>query len=49
MSTPVPSTLPGLRLDPASRVPVGEQIATRVTELVTSGALPTGHRLPAVR
>ena len=49
MSTPEPSALPGLRLDPTSAVPVADQIQVQVVDLVTTGALPAGRRLPPVR
>ncbi|SDS01230.1 GntR family transcriptional regulator [Friedmanniella luteola] len=49
MSTPAPSDLPALRLDPASALPVAEQIQVQVVDLVTSGVLPPGRRLPPVR
>ncbi len=49
MSTPVPPDLPGLRLDHTCGVGVSEQISLHVADLVSSGTLPPGHRLPAVR
>ncbi|MBP2418269.1 GntR family transcriptional regulator [Microlunatus capsulatus] len=49
MSTPEPDALPGLRLDPTSAVPVVEQIQVQVVDLVTTGALAAGRRLPSVR
>ncbi|MFC2361320.1 MAG: GntR family transcriptional regulator, partial [Actinomyces dentalis] len=36
-------------LDTASPVPPFEQIRSRVAELIVSGALASGQRLPAVR
>lgn len=44
-----PPDLPGPQLDPGSAVPVAEQIQVQVVDLVTSGALPAGRRLPPVR
>ena len=38
-----------LNLDPTSALPVFEQIQTQVVDLVATGALPPGTRLPAVR
>ena len=43
-----PASLPGLRLDPASAVPVAVQIQDHVVNLVTSGSLLAGQRLPPV-
>ncbi|MFJ4964996.1 HTH-type transcriptional repressor YtrA [Streptomyces sp. ADI96-02] len=36
-------------LDPDSGVAPSEQLRDRLSELVRSGALPVGHRLPTVR
>ena len=44
-----PIGLPGLRPDPASAVPVAVQIQGHVVDLVTSGSLLAGQRLPPVR
>ena len=49
MSTSDPSALPGLRLDPTSALPVAEQIQVQVVDLVGTGVLPAGRRLPPVR
>ncbi len=49
MSVDQPSALPELALDPSSAVPVAEQIQVQVVDLVTTGALPAGRRLPPVR
>lgn len=38
-----------LRIDPTSALPVVEQIQTQVVDLVSSGLLPAGARLPPVR
>ena len=39
----------GLRLEPGSRVGYAEQIQAQLADLVSTGVLPTGHRLPSVR
>lgn len=36
-------------VDPASPLPVSEQIRERIADLARSGALAAGHRLPAIR
>jgi len=45
---PEPHGLP-VRVDETSALPVFEQIQTQVVDLVTTGALPPGARLPSVR
>jgi DNA-binding transcriptional regulator YhcF (GntR family) len=47
--SPGPPDLTRLVLNPASAVPVAEQIQAQVVDLVTTGALPAGSRLPPVR
>lgn len=49
MSTSEPSALDDLRLDPSSAIPVAEQIQVQVVDLISTGALPAGRRLPPVR
>jgi GntR family transcriptional regulator len=49
VSTAEPSALSALRLDPTSALPVAEQIQVQVVDLVTTGELPPGRRLPSVR
>ena len=41
--------LAGLRIDPDSGVGSAEQIRLQLVELVSTGVLPAGHRLPSVR
>jgi DNA-binding transcriptional regulator YhcF (GntR family) len=38
-----------LRLDPSSRIPVGEQLRRRLEGLILSGSLGAGERVPTVR
>ena len=49
MSTFEPADLPDLALDPTSAIPVAEQLQVQVVDLVTTGVLPAGRRLPPVR
>ncbi|GAA1427893.1 GntR family transcriptional regulator [Microlunatus lacustris] len=49
MSTPERAELDDLRLDPSSAIPVAEQIQVQVVDLIGTGVLPAGRRLPAVR
>ena len=48
MTAPSPPPL-RLRVDPTSALPVFEQLQTQVVDLIQSGELPPGSRLPAVR
>lgn len=38
-----------LEVDPAGPVPPYEQIRVQVAELIGSGVLPPGHRMPSIR
>jgi DNA-binding transcriptional regulator YhcF (GntR family) len=38
-----------IRVDPAAAVPSYEQVRSQIAEMVRSGALPVGTRLPTVR
>jgi 2-aminoadipate transaminase len=40
---------PQLRLDPALDVPIYKQLAESIAELIRTGAIPAGERLPATR
>lgn len=40
---------PRITIDPAQPVPPYEQIRRQLADLITSGALPPGSRLPSVR
>lgn len=41
--------LPALRIDATSSTPPYEQVRSRLAEMVTSGELPVGAKLPTVR
>lgn len=46
----VASSDPGvITLDPTAAVPPFEQIRTQLQDLIRSGTLPAGHRLPSIR
>ena len=38
-----------INVDPASPVPAFEQVRWQLAQMITSGVLPEGHRLPAIR
>ena len=38
-----------IRLDPASSIPIGEQLRRRLESLILSGSLGAGERVPTVR
>lgn len=38
-----------IEVDPESPVPAFEQVRAQLAEMILSGALPTGHRLPTIR
>jgi len=49
VSTPDRAELEALRLDPSSVIPAAEQIQVQVVDLISTGVLPAGRRLPPVR
>ena len=48
-TTPVESDTLGLRLQSGSAIGYAEQIQAQLIDLVSTGALPAGRRLPSVR